>query len=438
MSNPKMTQSKIPSSRLARLGKFGGLTAKIVGNMLVDGTKELTQGKKVSRSRLLLTPDNVEHVANQLGHLRGAAMKLGQMLSMDAGELLSPELSHILARLRSDATPMLHKQLKEILDENWGEDWLNRFSHFDLRPFAAASIGQVHLAHLENGKKLAVKIQYPGVRQSIASDIDNVAVLLKLSGLLPKHLEMDKLLEQAKYQLQNEADYQLEADYIAKYQTHINTNEFSLPQVVSELSNKNILVMDFVEGIKIEEAVSYPAEQRNKIVANLIALFLQELFDFRLMQTDPNFANFLYQPHTETIGLLDFGATRAIPETISKGYRSLMNAAVQKDKQAMQVAAKQIGFFGSAIDQSYLDDVLDIFELACEPLRVNQEYDFASSNLATRVKTKGLAIKQQKHQWHTPPVDAVFIHRKIAGIYLLAVKLKAKVNVHSLFQAYVL
>ncbi|MDA8621758.1 AarF/ABC1/UbiB kinase family protein [Psychrosphaera sp.] len=405
--------------------------------MLVDGAKQLSRGQKPSSQNLLLTPTNIGHVANKLSHLRGAAMKLGQMISMDAGELISPELSAVLGKLRSDAAPMQHKQLLTMLRSHWGEDWLDKFSQFELRPFAAASIGQVHLARLENGQKLAIKIQYPGVRDSIASDVDNVGTLLSMSGLLPSQVDISNLLEATKSQLQDEADYALEASYIKKYQSHLNSHEFILPQVDENLTKDDILVMRYVEGDTIERAITQPLEVRNQIVRNLIWLFLKELFDFRLMQTDPNFANFLYDPASKKIGLLDFGATRVIPPHISEGYQRLLEAGVNDNRDEAILAAKQIGFFNEQISPDYLDEVMKIFDMACEPLKYDGEFNFATSQLASRVRDVGLNIKNHRSEWHTPPVDALFIHRKLGGLYLLASKLNASVNIKEIYAEYV-
>lgn len=419
---------------------FGRLAARVIGNVVAEGAKELSKGNRPATKDLLLTSNNIEHVASKLAHLRGAAMKLGQMISMDAGELLSPELSAILTRLRSNAAPMPHKQLVTLLRENWGDEWIDNFGHFDLRPFAAASIGQVHIANLANGQKLAVKLQYPGVKESIASDVDNVATLLRVSGLLPEHIHIDTLLEEAKQQLQKEADYKLEANYIDSYRKQLNSNEFELPSVIHSLSNDSILTMGFVEGESIEHTLKLPQNERNTLVANMIKLFLAELFDFKLMQTDPNFANFLYNPSNQKIGLLDFGATRAITEDISLGYQRLINSGISgsTDTEEMVAAARQIGFFQHEVDPDYLSTVLDIFNLACEPICHLGDYDFEQSKLASRIREKGMAIQRQTTQWHTPPVDALFIHRKLGGIYLMATKLKAKVNVKALFNPYIL
>ncbi|WP_240464858.1 AarF/ABC1/UbiB kinase family protein [Paraferrimonas sp. SM1919] len=433
---PDNTASKVPSSRLGRLSQFGGLAAKVLGNVALEGAKKLSQGQRPKTSELLLTPSNLQHLAKKLSHLRGAAMKLGQMLSMDAGELLSPELAGILERLRSDASPMPHKQLLEVLQQQWGEGWLDHFSNFELRPFAAASIGQVHLANLACGQKLAVKVQYPGVKQAISSDVDNVASLLKISGLLPPQLDIKPLLNEAKKQLEDEADYQLEADYLNRYSQLIDSKQFAIPSVHSQLVTDVMLPMSFIDGVPIEATLHLPQATRNSIVQRLIALFMAELFDFKLMQSDPNFANFQYQQNTDKIVLLDFGATRRIPQTISEGYKLLINGGVNQDNEMMLAGAKQVGFFADDIDEDYLNDVLTIFNLACEPIRHQGEYDFSTSNLAQRVKEQGMNINRQKAQWHTPPVDALFIHRKLGGLYLLANKLQAKINVAELFIAY--
>ncbi|REL26509.1 AarF/ABC1/UbiB kinase family protein [Thalassotalea euphylliae] len=406
--------------------------AKVATNAMVNGAKQLAQGESPTVKNLVLQPHNIRLLADKLAQMRGAAMKLGQLLSMDAGDLLPPELSQLLEKLRADAKPMPHKQLITVLKAQWGDNWLDNFSYFELQPFASASIGQVHLAHLETGEKLAVKVQYPGVATAIASDVDNVAALLKLSGLLPKHLQIDDLISEAKKQLLVEASYQAEASFMNRYTKLINNDGFCLPTVVKPLSNDAILTMNFIDGMPIENLRMAPQATRNKVVEQLIALFFRELFDFKLMQTDPNFANFLYQEEAQKIVLLDFGATRAIPGHISTGYLALINAAMCEDEQQMIASAKQLGFFTKDISDDYLAQILAIFKLASEPLVAN-DYDFATSNLAQRIKNQGMNIQRQKDQWHTPPVDAIFIHRKLAGIYLLATKLAAKVNVKALF-----
>ena len=190
----------VTSSRISRLARLGSLASGVAGGMLAEGLRQLAQGRRPSVGELLLTPANARRVADQLAQLRGAAMKVGQLLSMDAGDLLPPELSQILARLRADAQPMPMSQLVTVLEANWGKDWTQHFSRFSFTPMAAASIGQVHAAEALDGRRLAIKVQYPGIARSIASDVDNVATLLRISGLLDPAgatIELMQMLERA-------------------------------------------------------------------------------------------------------------------------------------------------------------------------------------------------------------------------------------------------
>ena len=424
----------VPTSRLSRFAKLGSLATGVAGNMLVDGAKSALTGKGWDNKRLLLQPKNIEKLAVQLSHLRGAAMKLGQLLSMDAGDLLSPELAQLLALLRSDANPMPHKQLVEVLKEQWGDDWLSRFSHIELRPFAAASIGQVHLAYQENGEKLAVKVQYPGIAKSVESDVDNVITLLTLSRLLPKELDIKPLVNEAKAQLLAEADYQREADYLIRYKNALNGNtHFKVPNVYTSHSTQQVLTMEYVNAEPIESITEQPQSQRSFVAEQLINLFFKEMFEFKLIQTDPNFANFHYQTETQKIVLFDFGATREISTELSSAYLALFKAGSDNSREGVLKAASQIGYFKDDIMDNYKNNVIDLFLMACEPLRHDGDFDFKHSELALKIKDAGLALSAQSQQWHTPPVDALFIHRKLAGLYLIAARLGAKIDVRALF-----
>ncbi|MFP3352844.1 AarF/ABC1/UbiB kinase family protein [Pseudoalteromonas sp. SIMBA_153] len=427
----------VPTSRLSRFAKLGSLATGVATNILVGGTKSALSGKGWDNKSLLLQPKNIENLATQLSHLRGAAMKLGQLLSMDAGDLLTPELAQLLSLLRADANPMPHKQLVSVLKEQWGDDWLSRFSHIELRPFAAASIGQVHLAYIENGDQLAVKIQYPGIAKSVVSDVDNVITLLTLSRLLPKELDIKPLVEEAKAQLLAEADYTLEAEYLARYKNLLANNaHFKVPSVYPQHITAQVLTMEYVDAKSIEGICDLSAAERCFVAEQLIDLFFKEMFEFKLIQTDPNFANYHYQPESQKIVLFDFGATREITSPLSDAYLVLFKAGSNNDREGVLNAATAIGYFKDALKDDYKESVIDLFLMACEPLRYNGEFDFKNSELASNIKDAGLQLSAQSQQWHTPPVDALFIHRKLAGLYLIAARLEAKINIKALFSHY--
>ena len=431
--------SAVPSSRIGRLARLGSLASGVAGGMLAEGARQLAQGKKPRMGDLLLTPANAQRVADQLAQLRGAAMKVGQLLSMDAGSLMPPELAEILARLRENARTMPMSQVVEVLETHWGKGWEKHFSRFSFTPAAAASIGQVHRACDKGGRELAVKIQYPGVRRSIDSDVDNVATLLKLSGLLPKNLNVAPLLNEAKRQLHEEADYHHEAQCLQRFRQLLDGDaDFLLPEAINALTSADILVMSWVEGVAVESLDTAPQAVRDRIASRLIGLFFRELFEFRLIQTDPNFANYRYVAEHEQVVLLDFGATRVYPLDTVEAYRDLMQAAVRSDRFAMTAAARAIGYFDENIHDQQRDAVVDLFALACEPLRHVGRYDFAGSDLPLRLRDAGMKLSMDRDFWHTPPADALFLHRKLGGLYLLAARLKAQVDVRLLAQPHLL
>lgn len=428
----------VPASRLSRLVRLGSLASGVAGNMLAEGAKQWAQGRRPKISDLLLTPANARRVAEQLAQLRGAAMKVGQLLSMDAGDLLPPELSEILARLRADARPMPMSQLVAVLETHWGEGWDRHFSRFSFSPMAAASIGQVHAAQDRNGRRLAIKVQYPGVRQSISSDVDNVASLLRFSGLLPKTLNIQPLLDEAKRQLHEEADYRAEAAHLMHFRALLaDSPDFLLPEVEESLSNGNILAMSHVDGEPVESLLNAPQGERDRVVGRLFELLFREIFEFRLVQTDPNFANYRYDAAGRRLILLDFGASRAYAPSTVVAYRRLLESAASGNRAGISDAAEAIGYFQADIRDDHRQAVLDIFEIACDPLRHRGAYDFGRSDLAARIRDAGMALGMDRDFWHTPPADALFLHRKVAGLYLLAAKLGGRVDIAGLMRAIV-
>ena len=409
----------------------------VAGGMLLDGALQFAQGKRPSLGDLLLTPANVLKVTQQLAQLRGAAMKVGQLLSMDAGEVLPPELNEILARLRADAEPIPQVQLLAVLSRHWGRDWRTRFEHFSFRPIAAASIGQVHRARTKDGRDLAVKIQYPGIRNSIDSDVSNVAALMRMSGLVPSALDIAPLLAEARRQLHEEADYLREGEHLRQFSALLaDASEFAVPALQADFTSRDILAMSYVEGTPLEQLTSAPQPVRDRVMTHLIGLVAREMFEFRLMQTDPNFANYRYNASTGQIVLLDFGATRAFPAAMAESYRLLLQAGFADDRAAIRRAAIAIGFFAARTPLRHQDAVLRLIQMALAPLRFAGAFDFGQSDLAARLRDGGLSIAAERDFVHAPPMDLMFLQRKVGGMFLLASRLRARVNIRALLEPY--
>ena len=427
----------MPSGRIARLGAFGKIAGGVVGSVVTGGARRLASGERPAMSDLLLTPANATRVAEQLAHLRGAAMKLGQMISMDAGDMLPSELTAILARLRDDAHHMPPGQLDQVLTREWGRDWRRRFAHFQAHPIAAASIGQVHRARMPDGGELAIKVQYPGVRDSIDADVDNVATLLRLSGLMPRDLDVAPLLAEAKRQLQEEADYLREGAMMERYGTLLaDMPEIVLPRLDRELTTPGVLAMSFVPGAPIETLEQAPQSVRDTMMQRLMAIVLSELFDWSLMQTDPNFANYRWQADSGRLVLLDFGATREVPAATARGYRELLAAGLAADRDAVRDGAIAAGFLGEeavARHRPLIDRMIDVI---LAEMNQTGPFDFGDRAFVGVLRDEAMEMARDRATWHVPPVDTLFVQRKISGTALLAARLNAKVDINAMIAKY--
>ena len=427
----------VPTGRTARLLRFGGIATGIAGSVALGGLRALASGRRPHLTQLLLTPANTLRLTDGLSHLRGAALKLGQMLSMDTGLVLPEELTAILGRMRDDARHMPPKQLQTVLNAEWGPGWYSRFARFDVRPFAAASIGQVHRAVTRDGQDLAIKVQYPGVRASIDSDVDNVATLMRMPGLLPRGMDIAPLLAEAKRQLHAEADYRAEAQHLARFGVLLAESEmFVLPELHPALCTSQVLAMTYVESDPLDSLVDAPKALRDRVATALIDLVLRELFVFGAIQTDPNLANYRYEPKTSRIVLLDFGAVQPVAPDLAADFRALARAALDGGAEATRDAMLRIGYFGEVTAPHHQALIQSMFDVAMTPLRQGSPFDFGQSDLLERLRDTGLAIGNDRELSHVPPAATLFLHRKIGGMYLMASKLRARVALRPMVDAY--
>lgn len=398
--------------------------------MAAEGARRLAAGERPRLGDLLLTPANAKRVADRLSHLRGAALKLGQMISMDAGDFLPPELATILATVRNQAYRMPPQQLDDVLKREWGANWRQRFKRFDPTPMAAASIGQVHRAELPDGRILAIKVQYPGVRASINADVDNVATLLRLSNVLPATLDLSALLAEAKRQLADEADYLREGEQMRAYGERLRDDaRYVVPTLHRELTTPEVLAMDFIVGQPIEALVDAPQGERDRATAMLIELVLRELFEFGVMQTDPNFANYRWQPESGALVLLDFGATRDVPPRTAASYRALIAAGLAHDRDRIRDIAVETGFLGAGAVAAHRATVDRIIAAVDDTLSRPGPFDFGDRAFVPVIRDEASALLGDRATWHVPDVETLFVQRKVSGTALLGARLKARVDI---------
>ncbi|MCA9509237.1 MAG: AarF/ABC1/UbiB kinase family protein [Myxococcota bacterium] len=425
----------MPSGRAERLASLGVLAGKLALGGAAEGVRRLA-GASADAGHVLLSGANARRLVASLSSMRGAAMKLGQLLSLEAEDLLAPEVADALAALRDAGHAMPQAQLERVLRDAYGARWRDRFAEFDPEPIAAASIGQVHAARATDGRDLALKIQYPGVARSIDSDVDNLAAALRLARILPGNVDFAPLLEEAKRQLRDEADYAKEASFLARYRALLaDESRVVVPAVHDDLTTGTILAMDRLYGMPLEELCSpeYDDAARNDAAELLLRIVLREFFEFHFVQSDPNFANYLLLPDRR-IGLLDLGAGYDADPALCRAYAKLFRASAAADREAVRAVATEIGFVAPDDAARDAEAVLDLVWLATEPFRRSGPYDFGASDLPSRARAKSAEIVFEHGFWRPPPPATLFLQRKLGGTFLLCVKLRAKVDARALVE----
>ncbi|KAG2330944.1 hypothetical protein Bca52824_002124 [Brassica carinata] len=429
-------ERKVPSTPMARAYGFFNLGAGLAWGAVKESTYRLvngtpaTQGNQPALSSLL-SEENAERLALGLCEMRGAALKVGQMLSIQDESLVPAPILNALELVRQGADVMPRSQLNPVLDAELGPNWQSKLASFDYEPLAAASIGQVHRAVTKDGLEVAMKIQYPGVANSIESDIENVRRLLNYTNLIPKGLFLDRAVKVAKEELARECDYEIEAVSQKHFRDLLSdTPGFYVPRVIDELSSKKVLTTELISGVPIDKVALLDQATRDYVGRKMLELTLKELFVFRFMQTDPNWGNFLYDEPTKTINLIDFGAARDYPKKFVDDYLRMVMACADKDSKGVIEMSRRLGFLTGDESDVMLDAHVQAGFIVGLPFAEPGGYAFRTNNITSSVSNLGATML--KHRLTPPPDEAYSLHRKLSGAFLACIKLGATVRCRDL------
>ncbi|PWV14772.1 putative ABC1 protein [Trypanosoma cruzi] len=424
----------VPSTRITRAAGFASLFVQLGWDHLVERNGEG-----------ILSSQSHKRVVNTLRRMRGVVLKLGQMLSIQDPATVPQYVLQLFEQVRDSAYAMSREQLDQTLAKeygniNWRKDF---FVEFDDEPIGAASIGQVHRATIKGEgdtkiEHVAVKVQYPGVAASIDSDIANLKMLISLH-LLPPGMFVDRILQDLRQEFLLECRYKIEAAKQVRYAALIKQEPelqevFVVPKVYEFLSTENVLVTQFATGIPVDRLANISGVQdlKNYVAERMLLLTLTELFRWHFMQTDPNYANFLFDAEKNKISLIDFGAAREYSEEFVKDYMDVVAAAARQDREKIIEKSIKLGFLTGNEMKPLLDAHAASVELLGRPFRHHDKpFDFSAENLPSKIQEHVPTII--KLRLRPPPTPVYSLHRRISGIILLATKLKATVNSGEMF-----
>ncbi len=440
-----------PLDRGLSLARFGLQAGLRLGAYSLTHLITPADQRKQHQHQMLL--DQAQLLAHEFGRLKGSVMKIGQLLALYGESLRLPsEVIAALRTLQSDSPPLAWSVIAPLIHRELGKTVYEL--EIDSKPFAAASIGQVHRAwRRRDNRELCIKIQYPGVAESIESDLNTVAALLMVSQVLPKGFNVHEMLSEVRTMLNQEVDYLQEMRHLQQVAVFIKDDRrFCVPAVFPEYCTSRILTTSYEEGVAIESELVQRLSQirRNQLATAALELFLQEFFRWNWVQTDPHFGN--YRVRLDPMGiqdqwiLFDFGAVRRFPQAFLQAYYELVRGAFWHDAERVIKAAKQLNFMPDKAAPQALERFTQLCFLIVEPFTEHPDrrsglwtdaghYRWGESDLPQRV-TVAATHASLSTAFRVPPKEFVFLHRKLGGVFVLLQHLKAVLNARPLLQDY--
>ncbi|MEF9956918.1 MAG: AarF/ABC1/UbiB kinase family protein [Acinetobacter sp.] len=427
--------AKHASSPSKRFLKLAGMTASIASKSVVNSIRHRNadeEQKNAARSQLF--QDIGLQIADTLGEMKGAVMKVGQIASQYK-DIFPPEVAKAIAKLQSQAPAMPFAAIQQQVEKELGKPLKDLFRSFEIEPFAAASIGQVHRAVLPNGQAVVVKVQYPGVDQACESDLKQVRLALRLMGVLKIDRKLqDQLFQEIHDSLMAELNYEIEAQNLEVFKAfHEKLDaQIIIPTVFKAYSSRRVLTLSLEQGESIETASTWPIETRNQIGHRLIQALGQEMFFLNRFHCDPHPGNFAFRSDGSVI-IYDFGSVKTLSFELTQNFKALVNAARQQDID--QVEELLIQLHSITEKNKFPQELYEQWiEILLRPLTTH--YDFAQNSS----HHDGIRLmKKSLKYWDIfkPSPDTLMVNRTISGQYWNLIHLKVHDNFNQLFEEFV-
>ena len=430
-------ESDLITSAVGRLFKLGGVATQVGMSLAAQQATSfffsdpIAQARKTEKFVL-----NAMRVTEALGELKGAAMKVGQMLSVHEG-LLPPEVNAVLRSLQKDAPEVPFERMAAVLRSEL-PDYDNLFESLDPVPIAAASIGQVYRGRLRDGREVAVKVQYPEIDQVVRSDLKNLRKLFSALIAMVAEVEFDEIWEELKDRLLEELDYVHEAANIERMVAlHAQIPEVVVPAVIRSASSQRVLTMAYVPGIPPDEACSEKYDQQLKDLwgARLLEFVIRGLLEQRFLHADPNFANYAFCEDGRLI-VYDHGCMKEIPEALAEHYRRVLVTLMEGDLDALPMRLYDMGIYKRKSNQPLPREILD--PMAIEALAIVGAEPFRFSN-ESAIYEIAFDVKGQYLRELTDvglPKDMVMVNRSLGGVFGNLCRLEASGSWRQLLAPY--
>ncbi|KPA16784.1 protein kinase [Candidatus Magnetomorum sp. HK-1] len=424
-----------PYQRALKLGSLAGrVGASVVGNRTINLFRS-KDSKETHKANNLIK--NARRAVKTLGSLKGGAMKVGQMLSLHDG-LFPPEITKIFSSLQKEAPSVPFDEMHEQIQNELGDKYKN-FASIHPEPYAAASIGQVHLGELKDGRKVVIKVQYPKIDKVIRADLKNLKNVLGHLFAMFSSIEWDPIWEELKARLLEELDYSLEAKNIHKMKKlHENIPEIIIPGVIKEASSSRILTMERVDGISPKMACTdiYPQYLKDQWGQVIFENLIRSIFKHRLVHADPNLGNFAFQTDGKVI-LYDFGCMKQVPDYIHTGLSSMANAVLEDKLENIPYHLINMGMYKGDHQPIPLDMIEPYYNMFKEAFRSEPEYVFGEDQKFYQKLIELGRTNLPRSSDISVPKDIIFIDRTVVGTIGNLRKLFARGSWRKMVEKYV-